>query len=64
MAVEKAIDKLRERTFVYLADHPAGTRLAELEAEFGVSRIEMARVVRALMDDNKAEKRELLYFAI
>lgn len=64
MAVEKAIDELRDRIFAYLADHPDGTKLAELESEFGVSRIEMARVVRALMDDNKAEKRELFYFAI
>ena len=64
MAVEKAIGELRDRIFAYLADHPDGTKLAELEAEFGVSRIEMARVVRALMDNNKVEKRELLYFAI
>jgi len=64
MAVEKAIGELRDRVFAYLADHPDGTKLAKLEAEFGVSRIEMARVVRALMDDNKTEKRELLYFTI
>ena len=64
MAVEKAIGELRDRIFAYLVDHPDGTRLVELEVEFGVSRIEMARVVRTLMDDNKTEKRELLYFAI
>ncbi len=64
MAVEKAIGELHDRVFAYLADYPDGTKLAELEAEFGVSRIEMARVVRALMDDNKTEKRELLYFAL
>jgi len=58
------VGELRDRVFAYLADHPDGTKLAELEAEFGVSRIEMARVVRALMDNNKVEKRELLYFAI
>jgi len=58
------VGALRDRVFAYLADHPDGTKLAELEAEFGVSRIEMARVVRALMDNNKVEKRELLYFAI
>jgi len=64
MAVEKAIGELRDRVFAYLTDHPDGTKLAKLEAEFGVSRIEMARVVRTLMDDNKTEKRELLYFTI
>jgi len=58
------VGALRDRVFAYLADHPDGTKLAELEAEFGVSRIEMARIVRNLMDNNKVEKRELLYFAI
>ena len=64
MAVEKVIGELRNRVFAYLADHPNGIRLVELEAEFGVSRIEMARVVRVLMDNKKTEKHELLYFAI
>jgi len=58
------VSELRDRVFAYLTDHPDGTKLVELEAEFGVSRIEMARVVRALIDNNKVEKRELLYFAI
>jgi ElaB/YqjD/DUF883 family membrane-anchored ribosome-binding protein len=62
--VAPPVGALRDRVFAYLADHPDGTRLAEMETEFGVSRIEMARVVRALMDNNKVEKRELLYFAI
>ena len=61
---EAPVGGLRDRVFAYLADHPDGTRLTELEAEFGLSRIEMARVVRGLIDDNKVEKRELLYFAI
>ena len=58
------VGALRDRVFAYLADHPDGTKLVELEVEFGVSRIEMARVLRNLMDNNKVEKRELLYFAI
>lgn len=58
------VGELRDKVFAYLADHPDGTKLVELEEEFGVSRIQMARVVRALMDNNKVEKRELLYFAI
>ncbi len=62
--VAPPVGALRDRVFAYLADHPDGTKLAEMETEFGVSRIEMARVVRALMDNNKVEKRELLYFAI
>ena len=64
MAVEKAIGELRDRVLAYLADHPYGTKLTELEAEFGVARIQMAKVIRGLVDDNKVEKRDLLYFAI
>jgi hypothetical protein len=52
------------RLFEYLANHPDGTKMAELEQEFGVARIQMAKVVRSLMDENKVEKRELYYFAI
>jgi len=52
------------RTFEYLANHPDGTKLVELEQEFGVTRIEMARLLKDLMDENKVEKRELHYFAI
>ena len=55
---------IRGRTFEYLANHPDGTKLVELEQEFGVSRIEMARLLKDLMAENKVEKRELLYFAI
>ena len=56
--------ELRDRIFVYLADHPDGTKLPELEEEFGVARILIARVIRELMDDNLVTKRELLYYAI
>ncbi|MFH1560625.1 MAG: hypothetical protein ABID84_04365 [Chloroflexota bacterium] len=53
-----------ERGFEYLAHHPYGTRLTELEQEFGLGRFQAARVVRHLMNEGKAEKRDLLYFAI
>ncbi len=56
--------ELRYRVFSYLADHPDGTKLVELEEEFGVARIQIARVIRELIDNNKVEKRNLLYFAI
>ena len=57
-------DDIQNRAFEYLANHPDGTKLVELEQEFGVSRIEMARLLKDLMNENKVEKRELLYFAI
>lgn len=50
--------------FAYLANHPDGASLTELERVFGKARIEIIRVVRALIDDNKVEERGLLYFAI
>ena len=55
---------LRGQVFEYLANHLDGTRLVELAKEFGVARIQMAKVVRSLMDGNKVEKRDLLYFAV
>jgi len=55
---------LREQVFEYLANHPDGTKLVELAEEFGVARIQMAKVVINLMDENKVEKRDLLYFAV
>ncbi len=53
-----------DRVFEYLANHPDGTRLVELEQEFDLARIQMSRVIRSLIEENKVEKRGLLYFAI
>lgn len=55
---------VRDRVFEYVANHPDGTRLVEIERELGLSRLAAARVVRNLMDEGKVEKRGLLYFAI
>jgi len=55
---------LRDRVFKYLANHPDGTKMTELEQEFGVARIQMARLLKDLLDENKVENRELHYFAI
>ncbi len=56
--------ELCDRVFAYLANHSDGTKLTKLEEEFGLARIQVARVLRDLIDDNKVEKRHLLYFAI
>jgi len=58
------IAALRDQVFEYLANHPDGTRRVELEQEFGLARVQMARVIKGLVDENKVIKRELLYFAI
>ncbi len=55
---------LREQVFEYLANHPDGTKLVELAEEFSVARIQIGKVIRNLMDENKVEKRDLLYFAV
>ena len=62
--VTPEVAELQRQVFEYLADYPDGTRMVVLEQEFGIARIQMARILRNLMDDNKVEKRNLLYFAI
>jgi hypothetical protein len=55
---------LRNRVFEYLANHPDGTKMTELEQEFSVARIQMAKLLKDLADENKVAKRNSLYFAI
>ena len=62
--ITSEIGDIRDRTFEYLANHPDGTKLVELEREFELARIQIARALRNLIDENKVEKRELFYFAI
>ena len=57
------IAALGDRVLQYLTNHSDGTRLVDLEQEFGLSRIQMVRVVRNLMDQDKVVKRDILYFA-
>jgi hypothetical protein len=57
-------EELRNRVFKYLANHPDGIRMAELEQVFGVPRIQMAGVLKSFIAQNKVQKRGLLYFAI
>lgn len=63
-AVGEEIVSRSKRLFEYLAQHPDGTRLAELQEQFGMKRFEATRTVRRLMDEGKVEKRDLLYFAV
>lgn len=55
---------LSARVLARLGSHAGGTRLSELEREFGLGRLQAARVVRHLMNERKAKKEGLLYFAI
>lgn len=52
------------RVFECLANHPDGTRLVELEQELGLARIQVARAIHSLIEENKVEKRGPLYFAV
>lgn len=62
--VTPEFSSLRGKAFEYLAGRPDGTRLTELEQAIGISRVQMARIMRSLMDEGKAEKRGQLYFAV
>lgn len=55
---------LGNRLFAFLASHPDGARLRELEEEFRLPRFQAAGAVRDLIDGGKVEKRGLLYFAV
>jgi hypothetical protein len=55
---------LRNQVFQYLANHPDGTKLVELEKEFGLARVKITRVLKDLMDEGEVKKRNLHYFAI
>jgi len=55
---------LRNQVFQYLANHPDGTKLVELEKEFGLARVKITRVLKDLMDEGEVKKRDLHYFAI
>lgn len=50
--------------FRYLASHPDGTRLVELDQEFAARCIQARQTLRHLIDEGKAEKRGPRYFAI
>ena len=63
-AVGEAPVTLRDVIFTYLAEHPDGAKLTQLERDLNMARIKLARVMRQLMEENKVEKRDLLYFAI
>jgi len=55
---------LRDVVFGYLAEHPDGARLTDMEREFGMARIQIAAALRGLIDDKKVQKRDLVYSAI
>lgn len=54
-----------DEIFSFLADHPDGVRLVEMEAHFGVPRIRLAVAVNRLIEENRAFKDDerKLYFA-
>lgn len=54
---------LGEKLLEFLAKHPKGAKMTQLEQKFGLARIQMAKVIKALMDENRVEKRDLFYFA-
>jgi len=55
MAVEKS--ELAQRILAFLSEHP-GAKLVSIEGELGVSRIEVGRTIRILMDEGKVRRDE------
>ncbi len=56
---------LDEEVFSYLADHPDGLRLIEMEEHFRSPRIRLAVILNRLIDANKARRDDerRVYFA-
>ncbi len=55
---------LRDVIFTYLAEHPDGAKLTQMEQDMRIARIRIARAMRGLIDEKKVQKREMLYFAV
>ena len=63
MPVEQApTDELRNRVLNYLANHPEGTKLVELEEKLGTARIQLTDIINNLIDNHQVDKRDMLYF--
>ena len=50
-------EELTRRVLAFVVDHP-GTKLVAIEEALGVSRIEVGRTLRALMDRGKIRRDE------
>lgn len=61
---EGATATLRDVIFAYLAEHPDGAKLAQMEQDLGMPRIKMTGHIGSLIQEKKVEKREMLYFAV
>ncbi len=55
---------LREVIFTYLAEHPDGAKLTQMERDMRIARIRLAKEMKRLIEANKVQKREMLYFAV
>ena len=53
-----------DMVFEYLASHPDGVKVFELEEEFGLGRKKAEKALKRLMKDGKVEKVDDLYFAV
>jgi len=56
--------KICDEAFRYLTQHPSGARMTELKQELGMGRIQTARVLKNLIEENKVKKLDIFYTAI
>lgn len=61
---KKAATTLRDVIFSYLAEHPDGAKLTQMEKDLGMARIRIAKEMKGLIDGKKVRKREMHYFAV
>jgi len=54
--VKPPVEDMADRLLAYLAQHPEGVKLVELEPEFGLSRPQLGKHLRSLVDSGKVVK--------
>lgn len=61
--VSRAAEELGNKIFAYIADHPDGVRVRELEEQLGVNHFKVMRALRSLREESRVQKEGGLYFA-
>ncbi|GEM_PF-6842835 len=61
--VPQATEHLGDKIFAYVAVHPDGVRVREIEEQLSVNRFKLMRALRSLTEEGKVQKEAGLYFA-
>ena len=55
---------VKDMVFEYVASHPDGVNVPDLEEDFGLGRKKVEKTLKRLVKDGKVEERDDLYFAM